>query len=281
MQAQATACSTAQSSARAPVVAMASAGPSAANDLSCPIQSQGLRVYALQSREAQEEQWILANLSLVKHIVQKVFHNMSQTAQAADMEELISAGTLGLVKAARGFDPARDVEFRTYAYIRVKGAVIDELRGRSFVPAAVHNRIREVRETYRRMTAINSRPPSDEELAAQMNLPVDELYALMEDARRRHFLRIHGLEDEPSQSDSLVLLDKGPTPGTAVERKELLENLASAIMKLPPRDRQILMLYYERDLTMKEAAAVLHVTESRISQLHASALVKLSALMEE
>ena len=217
-------------------------------------------------------------LPMVRRIVSKIAGQMSQQA---DMDELISAGTLGLVKAARAYDPSHDAEFRTYAYIRIRGAVIDELRSRSFVPVAVHGEIKRMQEAYRRLSSVHNRPPGDEELASEMGIATSELYSLMEEARRRHFLHIHGLSDEPSAMESLAPVDRGPSPQSQVERQELAGRLAAAIASLPQRDRHILLLYYERELTMKEVAAVLRVTESRVSQLHASALMKLAMKMKE
>ncbi len=231
------------------------------------------RAYAAQSREAIEEKLILDHLPLVRHIVQRI---ASSARSGADREDLISAGTLGLVRAARAFDPGRDAVFKTYAYIRIRGAVIDELRGRSFIPSTVRSQLRRVQQIYQVFAAEYGRPPDDEELAGKSDLSVRELYRTLEEARRQHFLSIHGLSDDHPALGALIPIDSGPSPQDEASRKELLESLAGAIRELPKRDRIVLLLYYERDLTMKEAARVLGVTESRISQLHASAVFKLS-----
>ena len=229
--------------------------------------------YARQSRETLEEKWILDHLPLVRHVVQKIIGHLScQT----DVEDLISAGTVGLVKAARAFDPTHDAEFKTYAYVRIRGAVLDELRGRSFVPPSMHQQIRQLRETYQRLGNGLGRSPADEELAEAMGIPLLQLYQTLQEARKQNFLSIHGLDDDQPALDSRVPPARGDAPDAQVERKELFEQLARAIAELPERDRTLLLLYYERDLTMKEAAAVLEITESRVSQLHASALFKLS-----
>jgi RNA polymerase sigma factor for flagellar operon FliA len=229
--------------------------------------------YAQQSREASEEKWILGHLPLVRHIVQKI---TLQVSKRLDVDDLISAGTLGLVKAARTFDPGRDVEFKTYAYIRIRGAVIDELRRRSFVPSTVHAKVRRVQAAYREHLAAHSSPPSDEELARLAGVSLERLYHLLEEARKQHFLSIHGLSDDKPGLAPLIPADKSPGPADHAQQKEALDLLTQAIAELPERDRTIILLYYERDLTMKEAAQVLGLTESRISQLHAAALFKLS-----
>jgi RNA polymerase sigma factor for flagellar operon FliA len=229
--------------------------------------------YARGSRDALEETWILKNIPLVHHIVQKVASHLSRKI---DVEDLIAAGTLGLVKAARAFDPAKDVEFRTYAYIRIRGAIIDELRGQSFVPSDVSKQIRYAREAYQRYFALHGEAPDDEQLAGELGISPAHLYRTLEEARKQNFLSIHGLTEEHSVLGTFIPLARGPAPDEQAERREMLERLSEAIAQLPKRDRIILLLYYERDLTMKEIAEVLGVSESRVSQLHASALFKLT-----
>jgi len=226
-----------------------------------------------ESRKSMEEQWILAHLPLVKHLVAKVVGNVGRST---DREDLISAGTLGLVKAAQSFDPSRDVAFKTYAYIRIRGSIIDELRGRSFVPSTVHRQIRTIQETYRNITADDGTPPTDEELAVVVGIPLEKMYKVLEEARRQNFISIHGLSDDKPVIQNLVPQIREPGPDKQAERNEMLSVLSQAIAELPKRDRYLLLLYYDRDLTMKEIAEVLSLTESRVSQLHASALFKLS-----
>ncbi len=237
------------------------------------LQAKVSQTYASHSRDTLEERWILENLPLVRHIVQKVAPHLPRKF---DPEDLIAAGTLGLVKAARAFDPTKDAGFRTYAYIRIRGAVLDELRGLSFVPSGVHNEIRRVRQAYQRCINSLGEAPSDEQLAEELGISRARLYRTLEEARRQNFLSIHGLSQDCPALAALVPPQSQPAPDEQAERKETLERLTEAIRELPERDRIVLLLYYERDLTMKEAAEVLGVSESRISQLHASALFKLA-----
>ncbi|MHC4561678.1 MAG: sigma-70 family RNA polymerase sigma factor [Planctomycetota bacterium] len=238
-----------------------------------PLQAKAAAAYTQQSRQVDEEQWIIDYLPLVRHVVQKVAANLPRHIEHDD---LISAGTLGLVKAARRFDPSKKVEFKTYAYICIRGAVIDELRRRSFVPSNVHYQIRKVRQAYEQHVAAHGQPPSDESLAESVEMTPDQLYQVLEEGRRQNFMSIHGLTDESPTMEALTPPDDAPLPHEEAERRETLERLAQAITELPQRDRTLLLLYYERDLTMKEAAEVLGVTESRVSQLHASAVFRLS-----
>ncbi|MFP4355524.1 MAG: sigma-70 family RNA polymerase sigma factor [Phycisphaerae bacterium] len=242
------------------------------------LAARASQAYSQQSREAMEEKWILEYLPLVRHIVNKI---ASQTRRGQDFEDLISAGTLGLVKAARSFDPNREAEFKTYAYIRVRGAVLDELRGRSFVPSAVHGQIRKVKTAYQTHIAQHGVPPSDEDLAECMEMSLEQLYKIFEEARKQKFLSIHGIDDEQGPISAFVPPTAEAGPQEKAERHEMLANLTEAIQDLPQRDRIVLLLYYDRDLTMKEAAQVLGVTESRVSQLHAAAVFKLSMKLKK
>jgi RNA polymerase sigma factor FliA len=237
------------------------------------LQANASEAYSNHSQKAREDEWIVSYLPMVRHIVSKVAGHLGP---GADLDDLMAAGTLGLVKAARAFDPSKHAEFGTYAYIRIKGEVIDELRGRSFVPVESNRAIRRVQEAHQMFLSVNGRAPDDEELAAQAGLSLDKLYKSLIDARRRHFLSIHGLsDDEPALGDLLPDNDEA-SPDSRVERAELLNRLTQAIQDLPERDRNVILLYYERDLTMKEIAATLEVTESRVSQMHAGALFRLS-----
>ena len=229
--------------------------------------------YARQSREVIEERWILDHLPLVRHVVYKITGPLSYNG---DLDDLISAGTLGLVKAARAFDTTRDSGFKTYAYIRIRGAVLDELRSRSFVPSSVHSQLRSIRRAYEALSAETGSPPEDEALAARTGIAVEQLYRTLAEARKQNFLSIHGLDEDRPALGAFVPPDISPGPADEAERKEMLDKLARAIRELPRRDRLVVLLYYERDLTMKEAARVLGITESRVSQIHSSALFKLS-----
>jgi len=237
------------------------------------LKAQISEAYARQSREADEEKWILENLPMVSRMARKI---AAYLTREADMEDMISAGTLGLVRAARAYDPDKDAEFGTYAYIRIRGAIIDELRAKSFVPPTVHKQLRQIQDACERMTARTGRTPSDAELAREVGLSPEQLYRTFQQARKQQFLSIHGLTGDSPVMSSLVPVDKSPLPDAQMERKELMARMAGAIRELPERDRVLLLLYYERDLSMKEIAEVLEITESRVSQLHAGALFKLS-----
>jgi RNA polymerase sigma factor FliA len=198
------------------------------------------QAYARQSRAADEERWILDNLSMVKHIARKV---ATYLAEGPDMEDLVSAGTVGLVRAARAYDSGKNAAFRTYAYIRIRGAIIDELRGKSFLPSAVFQQVRQIRDAYQTLASQTGRIPDDAELAEAAGLSLKELYRTLVNARKQHFLSIHGLSDESPALGSLVPADPSPSPDAQAERKELMGNLARAMQELPVRDSHLVLMF--------------------------------------
>jgi RNA polymerase sigma factor for flagellar operon FliA len=221
---------------------------------------------------------ILQLLPLVRKIARRA---VSYLKPPLSFEDLVSAGTVGLLKAARDFDASHQAEFKTYAYIRIKGAVLDELRRASLLPSGVNRQIRAALELSRKIAEQTGTPPTDEELAEQLGLPVKELYDLFENARAQRFISLDALnEEQPALSDFLPA-DQSDTPDSLLEKAELVEELTKAIQELDERRVQIIVLYYHQHLTMKQIADVLEITESRVSQLHASALFSLSARLEQ
>jgi RNA polymerase sigma factor for flagellar operon FliA len=224
---------------------------------------------------AQEE--ILGLLPLVRQIARRA---VSYLKPPLSFEDLVSAGTVGLLKAARDFDASHQAEFKTYAYIRVKGTILDELRRASLLPAGVNRQLRSALELSRRIAQQTGAPPTDEELAEQLGLAVEEVYALFESARARHFVSLDALEEEQPSLGDLLATAAGEAPDRLLEKAELVEQLSRALQELDERRLQIIVLYYQQHLTMKQIADVLEITESRVSQLHASALFSLSVKLE-
>jgi len=239
--------------------------------------SSALRAYDDQMRRSRQDELIIQYLPLVHRIVHQV---ASYLQPPLTREDLISAGTIGLVKAARDFDPTKDAEFKTYAYIRIRGAVIDELRGWSFAPPTVKKLFDQAQEIAERMMQEHGTVADDEQIADAMNIPLDKLYQIYETARARHFLSISGADDESPALGGLLAAG-GSAPGDRMEREEMRKLLAQAIKELPDKQRQIILLYYHRELTMKQVSEAMDLTESRISQLHAAALFKLSVRMKQ
>jgi len=242
------------------------------------LKDMGLKAYGRQKQQANQDKLIVEYLPLVYRIVQNV---ISYLRPPLSRDDLISAGTIGLVKAARDFDSSKDAEFKTYAYIRVRGAVIDELRDWSFAPTSLKKKFALAQQKMRDMTEQLGHMPTDEQLAKELGMTTEKMYRLFENARARHFLSIHGINEEtPALGQSLTAKDDSE-PAGKLERIELRKHLAQAITQLPQRQRRIILLYYHKELTMKEISLTLDITESRVSQLHASALFKLAGKLRQ
>jgi RNA polymerase sigma factor for flagellar operon FliA len=242
------------------------------------LKSLAARAYATGQRKLDPDKMVMDFLPMVGRIVDQV---TTYIKPPLTKEDLISAGSIGLVKAARAFDPTKNAEFKTYAYIRVKGAIIDELRSWSFAPSNLSKQIRQAEEISRDNIEKTGYVIDDEKLAGKMDISVDKLYKIFENARSRHFMSMHGLDDDEPALGNMLVASKTDTPEAAIERRELASKLAECITNLPEKQRQVILLYYQQELTMKETSLALKVTESRVSQLHASAIFTLSSLLKE
>jgi len=216
---------------------------------------------AVQSRR---DQLIVDHLSLVRHVVGRL---LAELPPGLDVENLQSAATLGLVEAANKYDPARGVEFKAYAYTRVRGAALDELRRNCPLPQEMVQRVVLVRNAYREL-----RPPvSVERLAELTGLAYDEVVDCLAAIR---MTRMVSWEDS-CQSHIVRLDDAHERPHSAMERAEQKQLLAEAIERLPERERRVVTLYYLEDLRLKEIGKVLGLSESRVSRLLNSAVFQL------
>jgi RNA polymerase sigma factor for flagellar operon FliA len=221
---------------------------------------------------------ILRLLPLVRKIARRA---VTYLKPPLSFEDLVSAGTVGLLKAARDFDAAHQAEFKTYAYIRIKGAVLDELRRASLLPSGVNRQIRAALELSRTIAEQTGKPPADEELAEKLGISLPDLYELFESARAQRFASLDALDqDQPALGDLLATADT-QQPDRLLEQAELVDELTRALRELDERRLQVVILYYHQHLTMKQIADVLEITESRVSQLHASALFSLSGRLEQ
>jgi RNA polymerase sigma factor FliA len=240
-----------------------------------------LRAYSGQKTSAGTEaqnEWIAEFLPMVHKIARQV---VTYLKPPLSFEDMISAGTVGLVRAARDFDPSHQAEFKTYAYIRIRGAILDELRGWSFVPANLSRRIRDAQELSRKITEQTGAAPTDAELADKLGVTLEDLYETFESARAQSFVSLDGFGDDAPALGSLLAAGQASAPDRNIERAELIENLAEAIQNLSTRQRQVVLLYYQQQLTMKQIADILEITESRVSQLHGSALFNLSVKLRQ
>jgi RNA polymerase sigma factor for flagellar operon FliA len=245
--------------------------PTKAADEQRHLKSAAQRAYSSQKKTIDDDQ-IAQYLPLVHKIAQRI---ASYVKPPLSYDDLVSAGTVGLVKAARDYDPSFQAEFKTYAYIRIKGAILDELRGWSFMPPNVNKQIRAAIHTSIEITRQTGATPDDQQLAEKLGVTLDQLYQTFENARAQQFLSIDGHgEDTPVLRNILASPDTAK-PDEQLEHAELVDKLAEAIQQLEQRQRQLILLYYHQHLNMKQIAQIFSITEPRVSQLHASALFNL------
>jgi RNA polymerase sigma factor for flagellar operon FliA len=225
-----------------------------------------------KSTAAERDKLILENLAVVERVVARV---ASRLPSSIDRDDLHSVGMLGLITAAERFDHTRAVRFKTYAEVRVRGAMIDYLRSMSWAPRSVFRRIRQIDEARRAVENQSLRTATASEVASQLGMTHVAYDALMREIQRVDVSQVDSLDDE--HPISAVNRPTGPEsdPSVHLERKEALEMVSQSIQELPERLRLMLWLYYYEQLTMKEVGSLLGVNEARASQLHSKAIAAL------
>ena len=224
---------------------------------------------ALQGGRSGDE-LILRHAELVKRIA---YHLAGRLPPSVAVDDLIQAGMLGLMEAAANYTASRGASFETYAGIRIRGAMIDALRSLDWAPRSVHRKARAVAAAVREIERRTGRDARDAEIAEHMGVPLEEYYAIVQDAA---CCRLASLDDESGTS---AVATTDPFRDTADD--QFRASLAQAIEKLPERERLVMSLYYGDDLNLKEIGEVLNVTESRACQLHGQALMRLKARLVE
>jgi len=235
------------------------------------------RRFKASGDERARERLVVAYSPLVKYVAGRMSSGLPAHVEEAD---LISYGLVGLISAISRFDLSREIKFETYAIPRIRGAIIDELRSLDWVPRSVRARAREIERANTKLEARLQRAPTDEEMADELEIGVDDF----QDALLISNSTIVALDElwsaSDSSGDSVSLLDTiadsdAPDPQAIVDQGELRDRIADAIAALPEREKLVIALYYYENLTLREIGEVLGVTESRVSQLHTKAVLRL------
>jgi RNA polymerase sigma factor for flagellar operon FliA len=230
------------------------------------------------------ERLVVAYAPLVKYVAGRLGSGLPAHVEEAD---LISYGLVGLISAIERFEPEREIKFETYAVPRIRGAIIDELRALDWVPRSVRARAREIERVNVRLERRLQRAPSDEEMAAELLMGVDEFQDCLVAISNSTIAALDELWSVSDASgDQVSLLDtlqdpSSPDPARAMDATDLKDRVADAIARLPEREKLVIALYYYENLTLREIGEVLSVTESRISQLHTKAVLRLRSRMTE
>jgi RNA polymerase sigma factor FliA len=236
------------------------------------------RTYKRTKDQALRDRLILNYAPIVKYVAGRLGSGLPAHVDDGD---LVSYGLLGLISAIERYEPDRDVKFETYAIARIRGSILDELRSLDWVPRSVRSRARQIERAMAELEAKFARAPTDAEIAAKVGITVEELEGSLTDISRSSIAALDELWTiSGSGGDQVALIDTiedehGPQPQTAFAQTELREIVADAITSLPEREKLVITLYYYEELTLREIGEVLGVTESRVSQLHTKAILRL------
>jgi len=208
---------------------------------------------------------------LVKRIA---YHLIARLPSSVMVDDLIQAGMIGLLDAASNYDESQGASLETYASIRIRGAMLDELRRNNWAPKSVHRRARDIAEATRRVEMASGREAADKDIVAELGISLEEYHQILLDASVSQLANFEDMGmDEGRIVDESSMQE--PAPLRAVQQERFTKCLAEAIDKLPERERLILSLYYEQELNLKEIGAIIEVSESRVSQLMSQAYLRL------
>ncbi len=232
---------------------------------------------------AARERLVVAYSPLVKYVAGRMASGLPAHVDEAD---LISYGLVGLINAIERFDLEREIKFETYAITRIKGAIIDELRSLDWVPRSVRARARDIEKANAKLEHRLQRAPTDEEMARELDITVDEFQEALVKISNSTVVALDELwAVSDASGDQVSLLDTlqdpdAPDPQQLLAASEVKDRLADAISALPEREKLVIALYYYENLTLREIGEVLGVTESRISQLHTKAVLRLKSRLQ-
>jgi RNA polymerase sigma factor for flagellar operon FliA len=224
----------------------------------------------------EREEMILKYLPYVKYIASRL---VSGKPPGIEFEDLISYGIIGLIDAIEKFEPSKGIKFETYATLRIKGSIIDELRKISWIPKSAFSKLSTLNQARDTLEASLNREPTDNELAEAMNISLDELSSIQ---LYVNYMSLISLDEVLFKSDeedmyfkSIIVDENSPLPEAVLEENEKLKYLQDGINMMSDKDKLLLNLYYYEKLTLKEIGNILGVSESRVSQLHSRAIIRL------
>ncbi len=238
-------------------------------------------LYTIGGTTYTREEVIHKYLHLVKYVAGRISINLPPNVEIND---LINEGILGLIDAIEKYDDARGVKFETYAITRINGSILDALRALDWVPRAVRQRARELERAYQELEGRLGRVASDAEVASHLGIELPELHHLLLRIKGTTILSLEEfLPNEKGYEIPLVdtLKDHGTDITAVIESQEIKDSLHLAVDRLPPQERTVISLYYFEGLTLKEIKSVLEVSESRVSQIHAQAVIHLRVALRQ
>lgn len=216
-------------------------------------------------------------------LVRKLAHHMmAKLPPSVEVDDLIQVGLIGLSDALSRYEPSQGVQFETFATQRIRGAMLDELRGSDWMSRSSRKGQKDIEVAMRRLEHVLGRAPLESEIAAEMGLPLAEYQSLLSKVRGTQLVYLEDMHRADEDDDSYLdrhIADSNADPLNVLRDQRLRDSLVAAIKALPEREQYIMSMYYEQDMNLKEIAAVLDVTESRICQLHSQSIARLRAKM--
>ncbi len=223
------------------------------------------------------DEMLITHAPLVKKIV---LHLQARLPDSVQTDDLIQAGMMGLLEACKSFNPSKGASFETYAGIRIRGAVIDEVRTSDWTPRSVSKHLREIAEAIQKVEARSGRKATDSQIAAEMQIPLAQYQKISREAAAARLMSTDEMVDDEGNPYMEVASPEND-PGTHLLEEDKRRFVVKAIERLPEKERLVMSLYYDEELNLKEIGAVLGVSESRISQIHGQALARIRASFEE
>ncbi|MCX5813498.1 MAG: FliA/WhiG family RNA polymerase sigma factor [Proteobacteria bacterium] len=238
------------------------------------------RAYA-QNIEDERERIVEEFIPIIKNLAYKVSKGFEEKNM---IEDLISAGIVGLLEAIEKYDAKRGAKLNTFAYLRIRGAMIDELRSRDWFPRSARSKTKKIEEVIRKLENRLGRYPKEEEVAEEMHIDFEDYLSLMKDYKNLSILSIEDLHEAIGEDREKIInyvTDENDNPEKYAEFHELEGILAKEIERLPEKQKIVLSLYYHEDMNMKEIAKVLSITEARVCQIHSQAIIALRSTIKK
>lgn len=244
---------------------------------------QLLKVSSAELTYEERDAVIVQCAPLVKYIAQRIAARLPSNIQ---LDDLINSGITGLMDAIDKYDPQKNIKFQTYAEFRIRGAILDELRAMDWIPRSVRQKVNKLERAYSRVEQEKGRPATDEEVAEELGVDLEKLGQLLGEASGVSLINPEDLEKTIPGVKSTAIYEMlsgshHQDPVETFNARQLRDAVAQAIDALPNKERTVLSLYYYEELTMKEIGLVLSITESRVSQIHTKALLRLKAKLRK
>lgn len=217
-------------------------------------------------------------LPLVKRIA---YHLMARLPASVEVDDLIQVGLIGLMDAVERFDGSQGAQFESYATQRIRGSMLDDLREADWLPRHIRQKSRQIESAIHKLEQRNGRPPSEQEISREMGIALGEYQSMLGDVKGNQLLYYEDFsDDESSNFLERYLIDDASDPLSLLEDDGFRQGLINAIDDLPEREKNLMGMYYEQDMNLKEIGAVMGVSESRVCQLHSQAVARLRAKMK-